>query len=190
VANWVSVSVCSQGSSSSSHARTSSCRAVEGDCKTPSTSAWMRGSARVIVSTGTSTGSCAAEWKRCRVRMRSYLSSSRSSTIASFVIFAGGSTSPSSLPSYHQSVGLRSWVWGDLTHALIGPGLGSWAPLYIERKGVARICIVRMCVVTFWREAATIEAGETYVDTKRVILRRGVFGGLSEQHAKINRDQT
>lgn len=53
------------------------------------------------------------------------------------------------------------------THAL---GLGASTAPHIERKGMARLFVVGMCVVAFRRETATVEADETDVDPKRVIL--------------------
>jgi hypothetical protein len=38
---------------------------------------------------------------------------------------------------------------------------------------MARLFVVGMCVVAFLRETAAVEADETDVDPKRVILRRG-----------------
>jgi hypothetical protein len=60
-----------------------------------------------------------------------------------------------------------------LTHPLVGLAFGAWMPLYVEGKRVACIYVMRMCVTTFFGETAAVEAGETDVDAKRVILRHG-----------------
>jgi len=58
-----------------------------------------------------------------------------------------------------------------VAHALVE--LGARTPLHVERKGVACLSVVGMCVVAFWRETAAVEADETDVDAERVVLGRG-----------------
>ena len=95
--------------------------------------------------------------------MNSYLSSSRSSTIESFVIFAGGSAS-SSCGTGQQ---WRESRQVGLTHAL---GFGPRTPLDVERELVARLCRVYVCVLSLQRGTSAIKAGETDVDAQWAVL--------------------
>ncbi len=143
VANWEIVRVCSQGVSSSSHAWTASWRADERECMTPSMSALARGSAAMIaaVSSGERCIGCSESMYNLKESTCSYLSSSRSSTIASFVIFAGGSASSSYVSVSYAARRILRW-----THAL---GFGARTPQDVKRQLVACLFIVGVCVMSF-----------------------------------------
>ena len=90
VACCSSMRVCSHAANSSSHAFTSDCRADERECITPVMSDWTCGS---VEASGSSRPLSGWHFQHLRTVLCSYLSSSRSSTMASFFIFAGGSSS-------------------------------------------------------------------------------------------------
>ena len=56
-----------------------------------------------------------------------------------------------------------------VTHTL---GSGACSPPDIQREGVARLFVVRVCVVTFCGETSAVETGQTNIDAQRVVLRQ------------------
>jgi len=54
-----------------------------------------------------------------------------------------------------------------VTHAFRS---GTRTPLDIERKGMARLFIVRICVMALFRDTATVEAGKADIYPLRVVL--------------------
>ena len=54
------------------------------------------------------------------------------------------------------------------THALRS---GARSPLDVERKGMARLFVMRICVVALCRDTTTVEAGKANVDSLRIVLR-------------------
>ena len=57
-----------------------------------------------------------------------------------------------------------------MTHPFVGLGFGAWTSLYVKGKGVTRLDVMHMCVATFFGDTTAVEAGETDIDAKRVIL--------------------
>ena len=55
-----------------------------------------------------------------------------------------------------------------MTHPLRS---GPRTPSDVQRKGVARLCKVRLGVVALCGETSAVEAGQTNVDAQRVVLR-------------------
>jgi hypothetical protein len=45
------------------------------------------------------------------------------------------------------------------------------SPLDVERKSMARLFVVSICVVAFCKDTATVEAGKANVDSLRIVLR-------------------
>ena len=104
VANCSSINVCSQAAISSSQAFTSDCLADERDCMTPSTRffSWASEGA-----SGSSRPFSGLHFQHLTTVRCSYLSSSRSSAIASLVIFAGGSSSS----DYNEELASEIQLW-------------------------------------------------------------------------------
>jgi hypothetical protein len=56
-----------------------------------------------------------------------------------------------------------------VTHTL---GSGACSPPDIQREGVARLFVVRVCVMTFCGNTSAVETCQTNIDTQRVVLRQ------------------
>ena len=94
----------------------------------------------------------------------SYLSSSRSSWMASFLILAGGSSS-SAYGNYQ-----KDWNKGLYLTYTLGRTWRLNFPLDIQGESMAQFVDMSTCMVSFWIQTSAVEATQAHVHAPRAVL--------------------